>query len=196
MPVTLLPSLRGAANRIRAHPYAIGGYACTFNQVFRRGGVPTIVAPGAFARAIIEGDWHLLLNHAFSPPSSPSQASTVAGTLHVEEDDYGLWFEAQLPDNPDGTRLMDQVRRREVCGVSAASHNLTVMEVNGIDVWSAMETWEISLMMPPNRAACPGTFVFPNLSARRHRLRVTDGSSRRKQGDVSHDCFSRGGPTP
>jgi HK97 family phage prohead protease len=163
----ILPSLLGAADSIRARPHAVGGYACTFNQVFRRGGVPTVVKPGAFARAIATAHWQLLVNHG-----APSQASTGEGTLHVEQEEYGLWFEASLPDDAAGAQLMERVRRREISGVSTASTHSTVMTVDGIDVWDDMDAWEISLMLPPARAALRGTFALPNIAARRHRLRV------------------------
>lgn len=167
--MAVLPSLLGAADRIRAHPYAIGGYACAFNQVYCRGGVRHLVRPGTFARAIADHGWLLLRDHI---EGVPSQASTRANTLHVEEDEYGLWFEASLPDDAAGAQLMDRVRRREITEMSTGSVHSVGDVLDGVQVWSQINAWELSLVTPPGRAARAGTFVYPNLAARRHRSRV------------------------
>jgi len=162
-----------ALDRIRAAPYAIGGYACTFNQAYRRNGVLNRLAPGAVARAIAAGNIYLLRDHA---EGAPSQASTDAGTLHVEEDEYGFWFEAALPEDADGALLLNRISTGDIREVSTGSVDDLFVTVDGIRVWIQLNVWEISLATPPRRAARVGTFVHRNLVARHRRSRVRAGA--------------------
>jgi HK97 family phage prohead protease len=147
----------------------IGGYAITFNTVSVRGGVREVVKPGAFAQVIAErSGLYLLRNHSVGQPSF---ASTGDGTLHLEEDGHGLYFEAQLANDAAGARLLGQVCRRQVCEVSIGSlWDLSEVD-NGIRVFYEIGMWEISLA-EPGRAGCVGTWVRPIMEARRDRLRA------------------------
>jgi len=162
--------------RIRAHPYAVSGYAVTFNQVSVRAGGRELTAPGAFARALVlNRGWYLLLNHVVD--GRPSLASMATGTLHVEEDSYGLWFDAQLPDDRVGARLFDAVCRREICHVSTATWGPTCEAhtlPDGLLVFTGVPAaWEISLLAPPQQPALVGTWVQANGAARRERCQRT-----------------------
>jgi len=157
---------------IRAHRFAIGGYACPFNQVsVRAGGVLELVKRGAFARAIAAGVVFLFVDHS---DGAPTFASMHDATLHVEEDRYGLWFEAQLREQPDGARLMDAVRRRELAGVSTGVEFEHAQTIDGIRVVTEAALWEISLLTvrPSRRPARVATWVRPNAEAQRERLRI------------------------
>lgn len=179
LPVTLRPSAdpQTALREIRAHRYAIAGYACLFNTISRRcayvsGADRELVKPGAFARAIAGGGWHLLVDHRnYADDQAHSLASITSRTLHVEEDERGVWFEAAL-DGRDGARIFDRVCRREVCEVSIGSSGASGYITSGTYVLEESAGWEISLVTPPFRAARVGTFVLQNMSARRQRLRL------------------------
>ncbi len=159
-----------ALERIRAHRYAIGGYACLFNTISVIAGVRELVKPGAFERALAARNWYLLGNHVVGRPSF---ASMHAGTLHVEEDPYGLWFEAQLPDDDGvGARLMDAVKRRTICGVSTGGCKQRVQQIQGNRVLIEAAVWEISLAIAPCQPQRVGTWVLPNSEAQRHRARL------------------------
>lgn len=171
MTPTISPATFGTAlQRIRAHRYAIGGYACVFNTISVHHGGPELVKPGTYARALAAGDWYLLGNHIVG---APSLASMNAGTLHVEEDHYGLWFVAQLPDDDGvGARVMEAIRRCQICGVSTGAEGAhRVRHVNGTRILSEAPVWEISLVSLPNRPARVGTWVRPYAEAKSDRLR-------------------------
>jgi len=156
--------------RIRAHRYAIGGYACVFNTISVLRGVRELVKPGAFTNALAAGGWYLLDSHIVG---RASLASMAAGTLHMEDDRYGLWFEAALPDDDDvGARLMAAVCRRAIGGVSTGGLLETSYSVKGTRILTdttVFEIGEISLVSSPARV---GTWVRPNAVAQRDRLRL------------------------
>lgn len=66
-----------------------------------------VVAPGAFDKAIQEGNISLRWSH---DPSRPL-ANQRSGTLRVWSDDYGVAYEAQLGDSPEADNVLDLVRR-------------------------------------------------------------------------------------
>lgn len=91
----------------------LSGYAAVFNQVTNIGGwFNEVIRPGAFTRAIEEGqDVVLLFNH----DPSTVMARTTSGTLRLREDDTGLWFEADLdPRDADAQRVVAKVERGDV----------------------------------------------------------------------------------
>lgn len=91
----------------------LSGHAAVFDRAADIGGWFTeIVRPGAFARAIREGqDVALLYNH--NPDTV--MARTANGTLTLREDAVGLWFEAELdPNDPDAQRVVAKVERGNV----------------------------------------------------------------------------------
>jgi len=157
---------------IRAQRHAIGGYAAAFNQVSLRPGVREVVAPGAYARALADGGLYLLLNHL---EAHASLASMADGTLHVAEDEYGLWVEASLSDDLAGARLMGQVSRREFSGMSTGSTRGACEIINGMRIITELALREISLVPWPDRPARVGTWVRANADARRERQRRRDG---------------------
>src|SRR5690606_41104900 len=83
----------------------LSGYAAVFDQEIDIGGMfREVIRPGAFARAIAEGqDVVLLFNH---DPSTVI-ARTSSGTLRLREDETGLWFEVDLdPRDTDAQRVV------------------------------------------------------------------------------------------
>lgn len=160
-----------ARQRLRGHPYAIGGYACLFNREAVRLGVREVVRPGAFARALAAGGWFVLVDHKASaahdrPWMSPIRvvnpsrvlASTDAGTLYAEEDPIGLWCELALPADARGRAVIDQLRRGQIRGLSIGSTSATGANVGGVRVLDQLSAWDISLCIDdaPGR---PGTWV-------------------------------------
>lgn len=90
----------------------LAGYAAVFNSPATIGGFDEVIRPGAFARAINEGqDVALVFNH----DPSTVMARTTNGTLRLREDDHGLWFEADLdPADVDAQRVVVKVKRGNV----------------------------------------------------------------------------------
>lgn len=91
----------------------LSGYAAVFDQETDIGGTfREVIRPGAFARAIAEGqDVVLLFNH----DPSTVMARTTSGTLRLREDETGLWFEADLdPRDADAQRVVAKVQRGDV----------------------------------------------------------------------------------
>lgn len=72
------------------------------------------VAKGAFARSLKEDVIKALWNHR----SDFVLGSTKPGTLRLEEDDIGLRFEIDLPNNSWGNDACESVGRGDVDGVS------------------------------------------------------------------------------
>jgi HK97 family phage prohead protease len=172
---TVAPRVKplAALDRIRSHPHAIGGYACQFNQASWRGPHGDLVKPGAFAHALAAGGWFLLRDHLSYAEGASSLASMAAGSLVVSEDSTGLWFESHLPDTSEGERLFDQVRRGEITSVSIGSKRSEgVCQVNGLHVWSIIDGWEISIVVPPNQPARVYTWVRPLGVAMRERQKL------------------------
>lgn len=96
-------------------PTILRGYAAVFEKL----SVPLYgfrekIRKGAFAKSIERNDIKALWNHNSDYPLG----STKAGTLKLEEDDRGLWFELELPDNSWGRDAAVAVRRKDVDGVS------------------------------------------------------------------------------
>lgn len=96
-------------------PTILRGYAAVFEKL----SVPLYgfrekIRKGAFAKSLEKNNIKALWNHNSDYPLG----STKAGTLKLEEDDRGLRFELELPDNSWGRDAAIAVKRRDVDGVS------------------------------------------------------------------------------
>ncbi|WP_379142349.1 HK97 family phage prohead protease [Paenibacillus sp. sgz500992] len=94
----------------------IGGYVVKFNQRSQLiwGEFYERVAKGAFSRSLQENVIKAFWNHR----SDFVLGSTKPGTLRLLEDDVGLSFEIDLPNNTWGNDAFESVRRGDVDGVS------------------------------------------------------------------------------
>ncbi|MEK3740052.1 HK97 family phage prohead protease [Paenibacillus sp. FSL R5-0636] len=94
----------------------IGGYVVKFNQRSQLiwGEFYERVAKGAFSRSLSENVIKAFWNHR----SDFVLGSTKPGTLRLLEDDVGLSFEIDLPNNTWGNDAYESVRRGDVDGVS------------------------------------------------------------------------------
>lgn len=138
---------------IRASRNAIAGYASLFNRVTTNGNT---YVPGAFRAADVR---YLLREHAGFPTGAalPSLASVGRGTLHVETDRLGLWFEAAL-DAGDAAEWLPAIGSRRIgvsIGWTGSVEERTL--VNGVNVYRAISLFEISLVK--GHGACPGVWV-------------------------------------
>ena len=96
----------------------IQGYAALFNVRASIGGwFEESIRPGAFTRAIQEGDdCRCLFNH--SPDFILGR--TKSGTLRLKEDERGLWIENDMPDTQIGRDVLTSIKRGDVTGQSFA----------------------------------------------------------------------------
>lgn len=161
---------------IRFSDNAIGGYACVFDRLNpHMNGGPERVRPGAFRLALQAHGWFLLENHEHShevvlDEKAVSLASMRDHTFHVEEDDYGLWFEAALSNDRYSDVLMRRIEHRVVfASVGAIRDRSAEQMIGGVRVVSNYLAWEISLVCPPHRPARSGTWVRTHIEARRLR---------------------------
>jgi len=107
---------------VRAQKGHIDGHAAVFNQEFvlwedSRERVVEIVKPGAFQRALDEQqDVRALFNH------DPNNllGRTTSGTLELEEDQTGLFFDCAMPKTQIGRSVYAMIDRRDVSGCSFA----------------------------------------------------------------------------
>lgn len=96
-------------------PTTIRGYAAVFDQL----SVPLYgfrekIQKGAFAESLSKNNIKALWNHNSDFPLG----STNGGTLKLEEDERGLLFELELPDNSWGRDAGIAIQRKDVDGVS------------------------------------------------------------------------------
>jgi HK97 family phage prohead protease len=95
----------------------IAGYAAVFNERTDLGYFTEVIKPGAFKRAIKEGqDVRALWNH------DPNYVlgRTKAGTLRLEEDKRGLKIEIDPPATNFADDLIESIRRGDVDQMSFA----------------------------------------------------------------------------
>jgi HK97 family phage prohead protease len=91
------------------------GYAAVFNSFSQNlGGFVEQVAPGAFTRTVGQGNVVALFNH---DPNWPLGRMSN-GTLRLKEDDVGLAYEIDLPDDEQGRSVARMLQRRDVIGSS------------------------------------------------------------------------------
>ena len=116
-------------------PLRLAGYAARFGSpsaaLRDEGGRPfrEVIRPGAFARALAEGqDVRALFNH----DPALVLGRTASGTLSLREDGLGLWFEAVLPETGWARDLAATIGRGDVsqCSFSFACRS---------DGWSQRE---------------------------------------------------------
>src|SRR5690242_20394655 len=79
-----------------------------------RGGWREEIAPGAFTKALREGDTVLLCDHDMSKPL----ARMSAGTLRLEERADGVHFDADIVDTSYARDVMANVRAKNKKGMS------------------------------------------------------------------------------
>lgn len=96
-------------------PTILRGYAAVFDSL----SVPLYgfrekIQKGAFAKALSKNNIKALWNHNSDFPLG----STNGGTLRLQEDDRGLLFELELPDNSWGRDAGVAIQRKDVDGVS------------------------------------------------------------------------------
>ena len=91
------------------------GHTAVFNSDSGNlGGFIEQIAPGAFRDAIPRSDIRALFNH----DASLILGRMKAGTLKVEEDERGLFYDVDLPDTTTARDLAESVRRGDVDGNS------------------------------------------------------------------------------
>jgi uncharacterized protein len=95
----------------------IAGHAAVFDVETEIGMFSEIVRPGAFARAIQQGqDVRALFNH----DENHVLGRTRNGTLRLEEDARGLAVEIDPPDTQVGRDVVELIRRGDVSQMSYA----------------------------------------------------------------------------
>lgn len=94
----------------------ISGYVVKFNERSQLiyGYFYERVAAGAFAKSLEENTIKALWNHR----TDYVLGSTKNKTLRLKEDDVGLYFEIDLPNNTWGTDAFESIQRGDVDGVS------------------------------------------------------------------------------
>lgn len=98
------------------------GYAARFNSMSQNlGGFVERVAPGTFAKTIVEADIRGLFNH----DSNMVLGRNRSGTLRLAEDDDGLAYEIDLPDTTTGRDVAELLERGDVTG---SSFGFTVLD--------------------------------------------------------------------
>jgi HK97 family phage prohead protease len=142
------------------------GYAAVFNSPSEP--LPFIerIAPGAFKRSLkARNDIKLLWNH----DTGAVLGSTRAGTLKLEEDNYGLRVTAVLPDTNLGRDVRTLVQRGDV---NAMSFGFSVPA--GGDTWNADGTertlksvriFEVSVVAYPAYQQTAGTATVRSFDA-------------------------------
>lgn len=94
----------------------ITGYAARYNAWSEDlGGFREIIKPGAFRRAVSEGqDVRALVDH----DSSMILGRTKSGTLRLSENTVGLRVEIDPPDTTAGRDVVESIRRGDLTGMS------------------------------------------------------------------------------
>src|SRR5690606_22998393 len=99
----------------KGKPTIVRGYAAVFEKLsVPMYGFREKIRAGAFEKSIEKNNIKSLWNHNADYPLG----STKAGTLKLEEDDKGLSFELELPDNSWGRDVEIAVRQKDADGVS------------------------------------------------------------------------------
>ncbi|MGN7359467.1 HK97 family phage prohead protease [Paenibacillus sp. SAF-054] len=108
--------IRSTGNEGESTTRSVVGYAVKFNRRSQLiwGEFYERVAKGAFARSLKENTIKAFWNHR----SDFVLGSTKSGTLRLWEDEEGLAFELDLPNNTWGNDAMESIQRGDVDGVS------------------------------------------------------------------------------
>ena len=101
--------------------YSFSGYASVFDKPYRvrdsKGTYTETIKPGAFKKTLQEqDDVRFLINHDGIP-----LARSSSGTLKLEEDEYGLFVQADLdPNNPKVAEVASAMKRGDLNEMSFA----------------------------------------------------------------------------
>jgi HK97 family phage prohead protease len=107
--------IHGTAIRAKADKPGIEGYAAKFNEEYDNGWFIETIKPGAFTRAVKEKqDVRGLMNH----DANLVLGRTKSGTLSLNQDATGLYFECDLPDTQTARDLYELVKRGDIDGCS------------------------------------------------------------------------------
>jgi HK97 family phage prohead protease len=110
---------RSQPTEIRAEGRTISGYAAKFNTLSHDlGGFVETIAPGAFD---LDGSPSVILN--FDHDDRLMLGRTDSGTLKLRQDDIGLFFECELPEQSpllNVAGLIEQITRKDLKGCSFA----------------------------------------------------------------------------
>jgi len=97
--------------REEAEERKIVGYAALFNSPAEEtNGVIEEIAPNAFANAIKKSDTRALINHN----AEKVLGRKKAGTLKLQEDEKGLFYEVDPPNTTYANDLMESMRRGDI----------------------------------------------------------------------------------
>lgn len=92
----------------------VSGYALKFDTISQDlGGFYETIPAGTINESHLS-DVRLLLNH----DRSQVLARTKSGTMNVKLDEVGLYFEARLPNTPQGTAVYESLKRGDLDGCS------------------------------------------------------------------------------
>jgi HK97 family phage prohead protease len=93
----------------------VGGYAAVFGDTADIGGYfREVIAPGAFATSVKDGDVRAYFDH----DRGRVLGRTTAKTLRLSEDGKGLAVEIDLPDTTDGRDVRALIERGDISGMS------------------------------------------------------------------------------
>lgn len=107
--------IHGTAIRAKADKPGIEGYAAKFNEEYDNGWFIETIKPGAFTRAVKEKqDVRGLMNH----DANLVLGRTKSGTLSLNQDATGLYFDCDLPDTQTARDLYELVKRGDIDGCS------------------------------------------------------------------------------
>lgn len=105
----------GVECRAQDEKRTLAGYAAVFNSDTTIGDYfIERIAPGAFDKAVADGDVRALVNH----DTGRVIGRTRSGTLRLATDSRGLKVEIDVPDTADGRDLLTLVERGDISGMS------------------------------------------------------------------------------
>lgn len=125
------------------------------------------IAPGAFAKTIVESDIRALFNHDANFIFGRSRGNGATNTLVLSEDTEGLEFEVdELPNSTTGRDLAENVERGDVDGCSFGFRTIkdswnyevsTEDRENGIEAYRTLEEVRLFDVGPVVYPAYPET---------------------------------------
>lgn len=105
---------RAAELEVRANGRKLEGYAAVFDTRARIADFDELIARGAFADTLKQGDKLALVDH----DAAKLIGRTRSGTLRLAEDTRGLHFEIDVPDTSLGRDLITMAERQDIGGAS------------------------------------------------------------------------------
>ena len=133
----------------------IVGYAAKFNSLSHDlGGFREKIEPGAFSRALSEGqDVRALVDH---DPGKIIGRST-SGTLRMLEDDHGLRVEIDPANTTAGRDIMESITRGDVTGMSfgftVKDEDWQIVDGENIRTLRDMDLFDVSVVTFPAYAS-------------------------------------------